>query len=167
MPVPSKGSSECLSPRAPQGSKKRLVSRDLSFNHQKMPLKYFPSLRESVAALAFLSLMASNAGADSQVLKGGAVQSIFLTSPSPGSEVKRGEELTVTWASKNIEYVDVVPMKGAQEIGKLAHQVTRGSAKVKIPNDIAPSPDQNQFTYYIGIYSKSKMVKDKRLVIIK
>lgn len=163
MPVPP----EHPSPGASQGTKKLFASRDLSLQHEMVIHEYFPPLRESLAALAFLALMASNAGADSQVLKGGEVQSIFLTSPSPGSEVKRGEELTVTWTAKNIEYVDVVMMKGAQEIGKLAHQVTRGSAKVKIPNDIAPSPDQNQFTYYIGVYSKSRMVKDKRLIIIK
>ena len=52
--------------------------------------RYFSSFREALAALAFLASMASDAGADSQVQKKGEVQSIFLTSPKPGSEVSRG-----------------------------------------------------------------------------
>ena len=134
-----------------------------------MRSRKFPPLHGALVTLALLVFMASNAMADSQVLKDGSVQSIFLTSPKPGSEVMRGEEITVTWTSKNIEHVDIVLMKGSQEIGKIAQplMINRGSAKVKIPKEIAPTPDKNQFVYYIGIYSGVKMVKDKRLVIIK
>ncbi len=75
----------------------------------------------------------------------------------------------MTWTSKNIGHDDTILMKGNQEVGKLGqpNMANRGSANVKIPNEIAPSPDKNEFMYYIGINDGLKTVKDRRLIVIK
>jgi hypothetical protein len=134
-----------------------------------MFFEHYHSIRGGLASLAVLLPFASTADADTQALKSGEVRSIFLTSPKLGSEVKRGEEFAVTWTSKNIGHDDAILMKGNQEVGKLSqpNMANRGSANVKIPNEIAPSPDKNEFMYYIGINDGLKTVKDRRLIVIK